>query len=60
MSWTSNAPIHFRLGTIALWNCLTRRVVKNDTTLDLLKKAAPALFEDLINSPTPATMSIGQ
>lgn len=57
MSWNSNAPIHFKLGTTALWNLLTRRVVDgSNPTLGLLKETAPALFEDLIQSPTPATM----
>lgn len=57
MSWNTNAPIRFKLGTVAIWNLLTRRVVKgSDKTLSLLKERAPALFEDLVKSPTPATM----
>lgn len=56
MSWHSNATIRFKLGTVALYNLLTRRVVKNDRTLDLLKTTAPALFQDLIESPTPTSM----
>lgn len=57
VSWNSNSPIHFKLGTVCLWNLLTKRVVDGaDPTLGLLKRTAPALFEDLIQSPTPETM----
>lgn len=57
MSWTSNTPIRFRLGTLAMWNLLTKRVVNlKDPTLSYLKEAAPALFEDLVSSPRPTSM----
>lgn len=57
MSWNSNAPIRFKLGTIAIYNLLTRRVIDgSDPTLGLLKERAPALFQDLIESPNPTTM----
>lgn len=56
MSWNSNAPIRFKLGTVAIWNLLNRRVVKNDVSLGVLRGAAPAFFEDLISAPTPATL----
>jgi hypothetical protein len=57
MSWTSNAPLPFRLGTVAIWNKLTKRVVDlRDPTLGFLKEVAPALFEDLVTSPRPTAM----
>lgn len=57
MSWNSNSPIRFKFGTICLWNLLTKNVVDgSDPTLGLLKQTAPALFEDLVTSPTPTTM----
>jgi len=61
VSWNSNAPIKFKLGTVAIWNLLTRRIIdgsnnRHGVTLGLLRGIAPALFEDLITSPTPTTM----
>jgi hypothetical protein len=54
---THNSPIRFKLGTIVLWNLLTKRKVVDatDPTLNLIKQAAPKQFEDLINAPLPAT-----
>lgn len=58
MSWTTNAPIRFQLGTIALWNLFFKRGVVNgnDPALQLIKQAAPKQFEDLTSAPLPATM----
>lgn len=57
MSWHNNAPLHFRLGQIAMWNRLTKRTVdgKADGVLAKLAEAAPALFKDLVEAPNPST-----
>lgn len=57
MSWTNNSPIRFKLGSVALWNRLTKRVVDlRDPTLGFLQKHAPEQFKDLVEAPRPATM----
>lgn len=57
MSWNSNAPIKFKLGTIAIWNKLTETTVDyRDGVLSKLAEAAPALFKDLVESPKPTSM----
>jgi hypothetical protein len=57
MSWEVNSPIKFRLGTIAIWNRLTKRVVDlRDPTLGFLSEAAPILFKDLVEAPRPVSM----
>lgn len=57
MSWHNNSPIKFKLGTIAIWNRLTKRVVDlRDPTLGFLQEAAPAVFKDLIEAPRPIAM----
>jgi hypothetical protein len=57
MSWNSNAPIHFRLGQIAMWNRLTKSTVDlRDGVLQKLQEAAPALYQDLIEAPRPTCM----
>lgn len=56
MSWNSNAPLHFKLGTIAIYNRLTKRTVDlRDGVLAQLQDAAPALYKDLVEAPCPAT-----
>jgi hypothetical protein len=57
MSWHNNAPIKFRLGTIAMWNRLTATTVDlRDGVLQKLQEAAPALYKDLIEAPRPEAM----
>lgn len=68
MSWTSNAPIRFKLGTIALWNLLTqkRTIDAQSPTLGLLKSSfermadvTPGIineFEDMTTRPLPTTL----
>jgi len=57
MSWAVNNPIRFKLGTIALWNALTKNTVDlRDGTLQFLQEAAPAIFKDLVESPRPVSM----
>jgi hypothetical protein len=47
MSWDSNAPIRFKLGTIALYNLLTQRraIDAQSPTLGLLKAGFERLAE---------------
>jgi len=57
MAWESNQPIHFRLGSIAIWNRLTRKTVDmRDGVLTQLQKWAPEQFEDLVSAPRPIAM----
>lgn len=57
MSWENNSPLHFRLGTIALWNRLTKNTVDmKDGVLVALQKWAPEQFEELITAPRPRAM----
>jgi hypothetical protein len=57
MSWNSNAPIKYKLGTIAIWNRLTKSTVDlRDGVLSKLQEAAPALYQDLISAPRPNSM----
>lgn len=58
MSWATNNPIRIHLGSVAIWNRLTKRTVDlRDGTLQFLQEAAPALFKDLVEAPMPATMA---
>lgn len=69
MSWTSNAPIRFKLGTIALWNLLTqkRTIDAQSPTLGLLKSSFERMadvtpgvtneFEDMTTRPLPTTLA---
>lgn len=58
MSWDTNHTLRFKLGTVALWNLLTKcRVIDGtDQTLALIKTHAPEQFEDLTKAPLPTTM----
>jgi hypothetical protein len=57
MSWATNNPIRFHLGTVAIWNRLTKSTVDlRDGTLQFLQEAAPALFKDLVEAPRPVAM----
>jgi hypothetical protein len=57
MSWATNNPIRFHLGSICIWNRLTKRTVDlRDGTLQFLQEAAPALFKDLVEAPRPSAM----
>ena len=57
MSWATNNPIRFHLGTLAIWSCLTKTNIDlRDGVLTKLAEAAPALFKDLVEAPRPATM----
>lgn len=57
MSWNSNSPIHFRLGTLAIWSRLTKSTVDlRDGVLQKLQEAAPALYQDLIEAERPVSM----
>ena len=57
MSWETNHPIKFRLGTTAIWNRLTKRTVDlRDGVLQKLAEAAPILYKDLTEAPLPTTM----
>ena len=57
MSWATNAPIRMHLGTIAIWNKLTKTNIDlRDGVLTKLAEAAPALFKDLVEAPRPTTM----
>lgn len=43
-----------KLGRLAMWNSLTKRVIDlRSPTLGFLKNADPDTFETLINSPKP-------
>ena len=58
MSWATNSPIRFHLGSVALWNLLTKTNIDlRDGVLTKLAEAAPALFKDLVEAPRPATMT---
>ena len=69
MSWDSNAPIHFKLGSIALWNLLTqkRAIDAQSPTLGLLKSSFERManvthgvrneFEDMTTRPLPTTLA---
>ena len=57
MSWATNSPIRFHLGSIAIWSCLTKTNIDlRDGVLTKLAEAAPVLFKDLVEAPRPATM----
>ena len=57
MSWATNAPIRMHLGSIAIWNLLTKTNIDlRDGVLTRLAEAAPALFKDLVEAPRPTTM----
>jgi hypothetical protein len=67
MSWDNNQSIRFRLGTIALYNILTRPVVDaRDAALGLLKNSfermagvhagIPNEFEEMTTRPLPTTL----
>jgi hypothetical protein len=57
MSWETNHPIKFRLGTVCIWNRLTKRTVDlRDGVLQKLQEAAPILYKDLIEAPRPTAM----
>ena len=57
MSWAVNNPIHFYLGTICIWNKLTKTNIDlRDGVLTKLAEAAPALFKDLVEAPRPVSM----
>ena len=57
MSWETNHPIKFRLGTICIWNRLTKRTVDlRDGVLQKLQEAAPILYKDLTEASLPTTM----
>ena len=57
MSWHVNNPIRFHLGSIALWNLLTKTNINlRDGVLTRLAEAAPALFKDLVEAPRPVSM----
>lgn len=46
-----------KLGKIAMWNALTKKVVDlKSPTLGLMQKFAPDTFQDLISSPRPVSM----
>ena len=67
MSWTSNAPIHVKLGTVALWNALTGRqaVELKSPTLGILKASFERMtgvnagivneFEEMTSRSLPQT-----
>ena len=58
MSWATNNPIKFKLGTLVIWNRLTKNNIDlRDDVLNRLQAAAPAFFKDLIEAPMPTTMS---
>ena len=43
-----------KLGRLALWNCLTKKVVDlRAPTVGLIKTFDPDMFEELVNSPRP-------
>lgn len=43
-----------RLGRLALWNHLNKKVVDlKAPTVGLIEKYDPAMFEDVVNSPMP-------
>lgn len=68
MSWTSNAPIHVKLGTVALWNALTGRqaVELKSPTLGILKASFDRMvgvnagivneFEEMTSRALPASL----
>ncbi len=57
MSWESNAPIRFQLGSIVIWNRLTKKTVDlRDGALTQLQKFAPEQFQDLMSAPRPFAM----
>lgn len=61
MSWHNNTPIKFRLGTIAIWNRLTKSTVDlRDGVLQKLQDAAPVLYKDLIEAERPTAMGDAQ
>lgn len=61
MSWENNSPIRMRLGTIAIWNRLTKRTVDlRDGVLQKLAESAPEMYKDLAESPRPIAMGDAQ
>jgi hypothetical protein len=43
-----------KLGRLALWNCLTKKVVDlKAPTIGLIEKYSPEMFQKTINSPLP-------
>ena len=61
MSWATNNPIRCHLGTIAIWNLLTKTNIDlRDGVLTKLAEAAPALFKDLVEAPRPVSMGDAQ
>lgn len=68
MSWENNQSIRFRLGTIALYNLLTRKVLDaKSPTLGLLKASFERMvgvhagianeFEEMTTRPLPTTLA---
>ena len=58
MSWTSNAGIRFKLGHVALWNRLTKRVIDaSDPTLALLAQYNPEEFGDMTTRELPTSLA---
>lgn len=66
MSWDSNAPLHFKLGSVAMWHALTdRTTVRNNLTLQVLSNSFARMegvcagvrneFEDMTSRTLPAT-----
>ena len=67
MSWTSNAPIHIKFGTVAIWNALTGRKSVNlmSPTLGILKASFDRMtgvnagivneFEEMTSRSLPQT-----
>ena len=58
MSWNSNAPIRFKLGSVALWNIMQKsHINKRDyATLAYLSERASAFYKDLSEAPRPVAM----
>jgi hypothetical protein len=53
----SCCPVKVTLGTVAMWNALTKKVVDlKSPTLGLMQKFAPDTFKELVESPRPVAM----
>jgi hypothetical protein len=69
VGWDNNLAIRIRLGQVALWNLLNRRVIDlRDPTLQMIKNSFERMsgvqagiqdeFADMVSRPLPSTAEV--